>query len=202
MRQTVFSLSTFCCVDGLDLSTNAYETAQLMSTPAEYPIELRMATGDDAPVLSDLVAELAAYERLAEANHCTPEALAAELNATDHALEAVLAEVNGEVVGAATFFQTYSTFAARRGLYLEDLYVRTEWRHKGIGTAILHYITKLANERGYGRVEWTTLLWNTTAIEFYESLGAKPNDAWTTYRLSGEWLERLAARDERRTTSF
>lgn len=165
-----------------------------MPAKAHPHLILREATVDDAEVLSRLVAELAAYEDLSADNRCTVEAIRDELGRGDRALEAVLAEIDGEVVGMATFFQTYSTFAAKRGLYLEDIYVVAEHRHKGVGTAILRHVVRLARERGYGRVEWTTLLWNTPAIEFYETLGATPNDAWTTYRLSGEWMERLAER--------
>lgn len=163
-----------------------------MAEQAPSHLQLRSAGPDDCETLARLVAELAAYEDLSADNRCTAEALRAELSGADHALEAVIAELDGEVVGMATFFQTYSTFAARRGLYLEDIYVIPSHRHHGVGTAILRHIARLARERGYGRVEWTTLLWNTPAIEFYETLGAKPNDAWTTYRLSGEWMERLA----------
>ncbi|TVR43871.1 MAG: GNAT family N-acetyltransferase [Planctomycetota bacterium] len=163
-----------------------------MSDHSSSSLHLRPATPDDAEVLAQLVADLAVYEGLGADNRCTAEALRAELSSSDHALEAIVAELDGRIVGMATFFQTYSTFAARRGLYLEDIYVVSDCRHRGIGTAILRHIAWLARERGYGRVEWTTLLWNTPAIEFYEKLGAKPNDAWTTYRLSGEWMERLA----------
>ena len=153
---------------------------------------LRPAGPDDAEALVGMVEQLAAYENLSADNHCTAEALRHELSQSHRALEAVIAWVGDEPIGMATFFQTYSTFAARRGLYLEDIFVREEHRHYGVGTEILRYVARLARERGYGRMEWTTLLWNTPAIEFYESLGAKPNDAWTTYRLSGEGMDRLA----------
>ncbi|MHC5067832.1 MAG: GNAT family N-acetyltransferase [Planctomycetota bacterium] len=152
-----------------------------------------MATTDDAPVLAGLIAELADFERLAEINRCTPENLAAELCAEDGVLQAVVARINDEIVGMAGFFVTYSTFAAKRGIYLEDLYVRDEYRHHGVGTALLRYVANIAVERDYGRMEWTTLLWNTDATEFYEALGATPNDAWTAYRLIGGSLQRLAS---------
>ncbi len=157
-------------------------------------ITLRLATTDDAEVLSDMVRELAEYEHLEASNRCTPQALREELARPD-GLEAVLAECQGYAVGMATFFQTYSTFAAARGLYLEDIFVRPTYRLRGVGTKLLQHIVQLAVDRKYGRVEWTTLIWNTQAIEFYESMGAQPNNAWTTYRLSGERLHRVAQGD-------
>jgi GNAT superfamily N-acetyltransferase len=164
-----------------------------MNANCDQALTIRLAGPEDAEILCSMVAELAAYEHLEASNVCSAEALRHELACGDKALEAVIASYGDEVAGMATFFQTYSTFAARRGLYLEDIYVRENYRHRGIGTRILAWVARLAHERGYGRVEWTTLLWNTPAIEFYESLGATPNDAWTTYRLDGEWLERAAA---------
>lgn len=163
-----------------------------MTTYITDSLELRPAKPEDAEVLASMVEQLAKYENLAADNHCTAEALREELSNPQRALEAIIAWSGDEAIGMATFFQTYSTFAARRGLYLEDIFVSAEHRHTGVGTKILRYVARLARDRGYGRMEWTTLLWNTPSIEFYESLGAKPNDAWTTYRLSGEWMDRLA----------
>lgn len=166
-------------------------------TPLTHPsLLLREAGPDDAEVLADLVSQLAVYEDLQADNFCTAEAMREELSAEHRALEAVIAQWDGEVVGMATFFQTYSTFAAKRGLYLEDIFVVEGHRHRGIGTALLSHVVRLARDRGYGRVEWTTLLWNTPAIEFYEAMGAKPNDAWTTYRIIGPDMDRLAGSDE------
>lgn len=170
-------------------------------TPIVDPsVTLRLAGPADASVISQMVHELAVYERLEEHNHCTPEALALELERSG-GLEAVVAEIDGAAVGMATFFQTYSTFAAARGVYLEDLYVRESHRQRGIGTQIFQWIVQLAVERNYGRVEWTSLIWNTPATEFYESMGAQPNDAWTTYRLHGEWLHRVAKGERNTSTS-
>jgi GNAT superfamily N-acetyltransferase len=151
---------------------------------------VRMATVDDAVVLNAMIADFAAFERLP--NNSTVEALQAELGRPDRVIETALAFLDGVAVGMAVFFQTYSTFAARRGIYLEDVYVKEEYRNRGIATAILRFIAQTAVQRNYGRVEFTVLLWNTVAIEFFETLGATPTSAWTTYRLSGEWLQKLA----------
>lgn len=150
----------------------------------------RMATVADAETLNAMIADFAAFERLP--NNSTVETLRAELSRPDRVIETVLAFLDGHPVGMAVFFQSYSTFAAKRGLYLEDIYVKEEYRNRGIATAILCFIAKTAVERHYGRVDFTVLLWNTVAVEFFETLGATPTSAWTTYRLSGEWLKKLA----------
>ncbi|MBA3686987.1 MAG: GNAT family N-acetyltransferase [Planctomycetes bacterium] len=153
-------------------------------------IDVRLATSDDAEAMNGMIADFAAFERLP--NSSTVASLRHELGRSDRVIEAVIAFLDGKPVGFATFFQTYSTFAARRGLYLEDIYVREEDRNRGIATNILRFIAKLAITRNFARVEFTVLLWNNIAIEFFETLGATPNSAWTTYRLTGEWLQRLA----------
>jgi len=154
-------------------------------------LELRFATPADAEVISAMVGDFAAYERLA--SQSTPETVHHELSRPDRVIEVVLAFVDGRPAGFAVFFPTYSTFVARRGLYLEDIFVRDEFRSRGVATALMRFIARVAVERDYGRVEFTVLLWNTVAIEFFEVLGATPNSAWTTYRLTGEWLHKLAA---------
>jgi GNAT superfamily N-acetyltransferase len=151
---------------------------------------VRMATVQDAEVLNAMIADFAAFERLP--NHSTVENLRHELGRPDRVIETVMAFLDGVPVGMAVFFQTYSTFAARRGMYLEDIYVKEEYRNRGIATAVLKFIARTAVQRAYARVEFTVLLWNTVAIEFFETMGATPTSAWTTYRLSGEWLQRLA----------
>jgi GNAT superfamily N-acetyltransferase len=152
---------------------------------------VRLATADDAESLQDMVAAFAAYERLP--NQSTVETLREELSRPDRVIEAIIATVNGVPAGFAVFFQSYSTFLAKRGLYLEDIYVKEDFRNQGVATGLLRHIARIAVERNYGRVEFTVLLWNTVAIEFFETLGATPTSAWTTYRLSGEWLQKLAA---------
>jgi GNAT superfamily N-acetyltransferase len=154
---------------------------------------LRIGTPDDAPVIAEMVGELASYEKLADSNRCTPEAIRAELRDPRRVLEVLIAEVKGQSAGLASFFTTYSTFAAKRGIYLEDIIVKPAFRHRGVGSALMRELARIAHERDCGRMEWTTLLWNTPAIEFYESLNATPNEAWTTYRLTGVSLKKLAA---------
>ncbi len=153
-------------------------------------LTISLAGPDDAPLLATMLQEFAAFERLPNAS--TEETIRAELTASDGVLQALIARVDGQPAGFATFFQTYSTFVARRGLYLEDIYVAESYRNRGVATGLLRHLARLAVERKIGRVEFTVLLWNSIAIEFFEGLGATPNSAWTTYRLSGEWLEKLA----------
>lgn len=153
-------------------------------------VEVRLAGVADAGALSEMIRDFAAFERLP--NAATAESVGRELASGDRVMNAVIALNEGRPVGFATFFQTYSTFAARRGLYLEDIYVREDARNRGIATEILRFIARHAIDRHFARVEFTVLLWNNIAIEFFETLGATPNSAWTTYRLSGEWLEKLA----------
>lgn len=161
-----------------------------MVTKDVSDLVVRLATPDDATVLNEMIAAFASYERLP--NHSTPDSLRHELGRPDKVIEAIIAFYEGRAVGFAVFFPTYSTFAAKRGLYLEDIYVKEEYRNRGVATGILKTLAKLAVERDYGRVEFTVLLWNTVAIEFFETQGATPTSAWTTYRLTGEWLQKLA----------
>jgi len=159
-------------------------------TQAAPGVDIRLAGEADAAALSEMIRDFAAFERLP--NAATAESVRAELASPDRVMNAVIALADGRPVGFATFFQTYSTFAARRGLYLEDIYVREDARNRGIATEILRFIARHAIDRHFARVEFTVLLWNNIAIEFFETMGATPNSAWTSYRLSGEWLEKLA----------
>lgn len=145
----------------------------------------------DVPLILHFIRELAAYERLTHEVVATEERLQATLFGPAPAAEVVLAYVGTEPVGFALFFPTYSTFLARQGLYLEDLFVPPDWRGRGIGRRLLEYLGALAVERGCGRLEWSVLDWNASAIRFYEQLGARPVDGWIRYRLTGEALRRL-----------
>ena len=152
---------------------------------------IRPAQAGDEKVIFDLICALARYEQLADQVSATPELLNEALFGATPTAEAVLAECCGEAVGFALFFQDFSTFLARPGLYLEDLYVRESMRGRGIGKALLLHLVGLARERGCGRMEWSVLNWNQPAIEFYQSLGAKPMDNWTVYRLDQAALAKL-----------
>jgi GNAT superfamily N-acetyltransferase len=150
------------------------------------------ATSAEAPVILDMINGLADYEKLSHAVVATEEQIRDTLFGAKPAAEVLLAESNGEWVGFALFFPTYSTFLAQPGLYLEDLYVKPHARGKGFGKALLTELAKIAVARGYGRVEWAVLDWNAPAIGFYKKLGAVPMDEWTTYRLTGSELQKLA----------
>jgi GNAT superfamily N-acetyltransferase len=154
---------------------------------------IRPARAEDAEVLVNLVRELAVYEKLEPFARATPEHFRRHLFGPSPAAEAALAEVDGEAVGFALWFSTFSTFRGQRGLYLEDLFVRPPYRGRGIGKALLAALARLAVERGCGRLEWSVLNWNDPAIGFYRALGARPMDDWTVYRIDGEPLDRLAA---------
>ena len=157
------------------------------------PHEIRPATAADVPLILRFIRSLATYEKLLPEVEATEAKLAATLFGPRPAAECILAFAEGGVpAGFALFFTNYSTFLARPGLYLEDLYVEAEWRGRGIGTALLLHLARLANERGCGRMEWNVLDWNQPAIDFYESLGAVRKTEWTTCRLSGPALTRYA----------
>ena len=147
---------------------------------------------DDAETLVNLVRELAVYENLEEFASATPEQVRAHFFGPRPFAEAILAEIEGEAVGFATFFGTYSTFRGQPGMYLEDLFVREEHRGRGIGRGLLTTLARIAVDRGCGRVEWSVLDWNEPAIGFYRSLGALPLDDWTVFRLDDEPLALLA----------
>lgn len=154
-------------------------------------IQISPAQPEDTPVIMSLIRELAEFERLLHQVAATEEDLHEQLFVR-RAAEVVLARREGEVAGFALFFQNFSTFLGKPGLYLEDLYVRPKYRGLGCGAALLRHLARLAVERDCGRFEWSVLDWNQRAIDFYKSLGAEPLDEWTMYRVTGEALKRLA----------
>ncbi|WP_199720524.1 GNAT family N-acetyltransferase [Stagnimonas aquatica] len=154
--------------------------------------QIRPARADDCELIVALIRELAEYEKLLDQCQATPEALRESLFGQRPWAECLIAEQHGQGVGFALYFHNYSTFLAKPGLYLEDLYVRPAARGLGLGKALLAALAKLAVERGCGRFEWSVLDWNSPAIRFYESLGARPQDEWTIYRITGEALNTLA----------
>jgi GNAT superfamily N-acetyltransferase len=157
-------------------------------------MNIRPATPADIPLVLRFIQSLADYERLAHEVVATHEQLQATLFPADGkpAAECILAFDEGEPAGFAVYFSTFSTFLARPGLYLEDLFVIPERRGRGIGKALLLQLAKLANQRGCGRMEWSVLDWNEPAIKFYEALGARRLGEWTTCRLAGDDLRRHA----------
>lgn len=152
---------------------------------------IRSATEQDVPVILDLIKQLAEYERLSDKVIANEQSIRDTLFRERPAAEVLLASLDGEVVGFAVFFTNYSTFLAKPGFYLEDLFVKPHARGKGIGKALLAGLAKIAVERDCGRVEWSVLNWNEPSIRFYEALGAVPLSDWTTYRLTGKALLEL-----------
>jgi GNAT superfamily N-acetyltransferase len=151
---------------------------------------IRPATAADTPVIASLIRDLAEYERLADRVVFEENRLREHLFGPRPFAEVLLAE-EGEVVGFALFFPTFSTFLGRPGLWLEDLFVRPEHRGRGHGKALLAAVARQAVERGCGRLEWSVLHWNEPAHGFYRSLGAVPMDDWMLYRLGGPALAAL-----------
>jgi GNAT superfamily N-acetyltransferase len=163
-------------------------------------IRIRLATPADAPAVFELILALAEYEKLTHEVVGSVELLAEHLGGVDTdpaeqrrpLIEALLAEVDQQTVGFALFFSNYSTFLTKPGIYLEDLFVRPEYRGQGIGKALLSTLAKLALERDCGRLEWNVLDWNEPAIAFYERMGATILPDWRTCRVTGGAIAQLA----------
>ncbi len=159
-------------------------------------IRITSATESDVPAILEMIRELAEYEKLSHVVVATEEQLRHTLFGERPAAEVLLAHWNSEPIGFALFFPNYSTFLAQPGIYLEDLFVKPHARGKRAGLALLIELARIAVARGCGRVEWSVLDWNEPSIQFYKKLGAIPMDEWTTFRLTGEALARLAANRE------
>mgnify|MGYP002781453535 CR=1 FL=1 len=155
-------------------------------------LRIEPATPADVPTILQLIRELAEFERLLHEVVASDVDVHEALFGARPVAEAVLGRVDGDVAGFALFFHNYSTFRGRPGLYLEDLYVRPQYRARGYGRALLTHLARLAVQRRCARMEWAVLDWNAGAIEFYESLGARPVDGWTVYRLTDEALLQAA----------
>jgi GNAT superfamily N-acetyltransferase len=161
---------------------------------------IRPATPADVPLILDFIMQLAVYEKLAHEAVATPALLEQHLFGTNATAEVIfIVDAQGER-GMALFFRNFSTFLGKPGLYLEDLFVQESARGLGYGKALMIYLAKLCVERGYGRFEWAVLDWNTPAIDFYRSIGAKPQEQWTVQRLTGEALNELAMQASSVTT--
>ncbi len=152
------------------------------------------ATADDVSVILQMIRGLADYEKLSHLVEATEEKLRETLFGDRPGAEVLLGFLDGNCEGFALFFPNYSTFLAKPGIYLEDLYVNPGARGKGLGLALLRELARLAVERGSGRVEWSVLDWNEPSIGFYKKLGAVPMDEWTVFRLTGEALTKLGSK--------
>jgi GNAT superfamily N-acetyltransferase len=155
-------------------------------------LNIRAAVRDDCGLILQFITELADYEKLAGEVSASAEALAETLFGSKPAAEVLIAEWRGQPAGFALYFTNYSTFLARPGIYLEDLFVRPAFRGRGIGKALLAQLAKLLIERAGGRLDWWVLNWNETAIDFYRRIGAKAMDEWLPMRLQGQALRDLA----------
>lgn len=154
-------------------------------------MEFRFAQREDTELILTFIKELAVYEKMLDEVVATPELLEEWLFDKKTA-ETLFVMENGKEVGFALFFHNFSTFVGRAGIYLEDLYVRPEYRGKGYGKGLLTQLAKETVKRGCGRLEWCCLDWNKPSIDFYRSMGAVPMDMWTTYRLAGDTLKAAA----------
>jgi GNAT superfamily N-acetyltransferase len=159
---------------------------------AATDFQIRLAERSDVPTILALIRELAEYERAPNDVVATEDQLRENLFGAHPAAEVLLGEEAGDPVCFALFFHNFSTWMGRRGLYLEDLFVRPAVRGKGYGRALLVRLAQLARERECGRMEWAVLDWNEPAIQFYRKLGARPNDDWTIFRLTRDGIADLA----------
>lgn len=157
-----------------------------------HALQIRPAVEADVPLILRYIEELAVYEKLRHEVAATETALREHLFCDKPYAEVLLAEYQGDPAGFALYFHNFSTFLAKPGVYLEDLYVPEHYRGKGIGKALLVRLAQIAKERRCGRLEWWVLDWNEPAIRFYKSIGAEPMSDWTVFRLTGEALENLA----------
>jgi GNAT superfamily N-acetyltransferase len=155
-------------------------------------ITISPATPDDVPTILAFIRELAEYEKLLDQVTATEPLLHQTLFGPRPYAEVLMGRLDGTAVGYALFFHNYSTFLARPGIYLEDVYVRPASRGRGVGKALLRDVARVARERNCGRVEWSVLDWNQPSINFYLAIGARPMDEWTTYRLDEAAIENLA----------
>lgn len=163
----------------------------ILSTTAPN-LQLRFATESDVGLILELIKGLAEYEKLSHEVVADETALQATLFGERKAAEIIIADYEGEPAGFALFFHNYSTFLAKPGLYLEDLFVKPEFRGRGIGKELLICLARIAVERDCGRFEWSVLDWNEPAIRFYKSIGGQLMDEWQIFRVTGEALTKLA----------
>ena len=161
--------------------------------PADVGLQIRPAKESDAPVVLDFIRKLAEYGDISSETTVTEADVRDALFGPRPVAEALLAYVGDEPAGFAVFSFTFSSFMGKPGIYVEDLFVEHRFRGHGVGKALLVTLAQRGRERGCGRLEWSVLNWNEQAMEFYQDIGAVPMEEWTTFRLTGEALERLAS---------
>ena len=154
-------------------------------------MKIRPAKIQEVGEVLQLIQDLATYEKAPEQVEASKEGLLNTIFSSDPRVFCDLVEVDGQIAGMAIWFLNYSTWQARHGIYLEDLFIKPEYRGRGYGKALLKHLAKICDEKGYGRLQWWVLDWNSPAIEFYKSLGAEAMDEWTVYRTSGKALKDL-----------
>ena len=154
-------------------------------------MKIRPAKIQEVGAVLQLIQDLATYEKAPEQVEASEEDLLNTIFAIDPRVFCDLVEVDGQIAGMAIWFLNYSTWQAKHGIYLEDLFIKPEYRGRGYGKALLKHLAKICDEKGYGRLQWWVLDWNSPAIEFYRSLGAEAMDEWTVYRTSGKALKDL-----------
>jgi GNAT superfamily N-acetyltransferase len=185
--------STVCCRCPSRIRERIVRVFRVKQILMNLDFHIRPAKVDDTPQIFSLIEALAAYEKLSHHVTGTVEELQGHLFGNRIYAEAIVVEIASQIVGFALFFPNYSTFLTKPGIYLEDLFVLPEYRRQGIGTAMFSYLGKLARERNTGRLEWSVLDWNESAIAFYQSMGAKILPDWRICRVTDEALEALAA---------
>ena len=154
-------------------------------------MKIRPARRDEAAIILQLINDLAEYEKAPDEVKATEKEVTETIFADNPKVFCDFVEVDGDVAGMAIWFLNYSTWQGKHGIYLEDLFVKPEYRGRGYGKALLQHLASICNKRGYGRFQWWVLDWNSPAIEFYRSLGAEAMSEWTVYRVSDEPLRRL-----------
>jgi len=154
-------------------------------------LKIRPAKSEEVGEVLQLIQDLATYEKAPEQVEASKEDLLNTIFAKEPTVFCDLVEVDGQIAGIAIWFLNYSTWQAKHGIYLEDLYIKPEFRARGYGKALLKHLAQICDKEGYGRLQWWVLDWNSPAIEFYKSFGAEAMDEWTVYRTSGQALKDL-----------
>ena len=156
-------------------------------------MKIRRARVEEAPIIMELIHALAEYEKAPHEVEASEKDLVETIFADDPKVFCDVVEVDGEIAGMAIWFLNYSTWQGKHGIYLEDLFIRPEFRGRGYGKALLKHLAAECQEKGYGRFQWWVLDWNSPAIEFYKNLGAVAMEEWTVYRVSGDSLKELGS---------